>query len=180
MVASLTGHTNRVLYLAMSPDGETIVTGAGDETLRFWNAFPKKEKNERGKESRLDYGRLIRWGLSCWKRRLYSTPRLPPSSQLRQQKAPKTKAPPRTCMRIRSMLYMRLLFFPLHTSSMFVFICAKKVTLDPPPQSVNLQRVLYCYPYYPPANATMSVCYARQTSFLYFLFCPCLFFNVCE
>ncbi|THU90664.1 WD40 repeat-like protein [Dendrothele bispora CBS 962.96] len=43
MVASLTGHTNRVLYLAMSPDGETIVTGAGDETLRFWNAFPRKE-----------------------------------------------------------------------------------------------------------------------------------------
>ena len=29
MVASLTGHTHRVLYLAMSPDGETIVTGAG-------------------------------------------------------------------------------------------------------------------------------------------------------
>jgi cell division cycle 20-like protein 1, cofactor of APC complex len=24
----------------MSPDGQTIVTGAGDETLRFWNAFP--------------------------------------------------------------------------------------------------------------------------------------------
>ena len=42
MVASLTGHTNRVLYLAMSPDGETIVTGAGDETLRFWNAFPRR------------------------------------------------------------------------------------------------------------------------------------------
>ncbi|KAJ3511040.1 hypothetical protein NLJ89_g4332 [Agrocybe chaxingu] len=60
MVASLTGHTNRVLYLAMSPDGETIVTGAGDETLRFWNAFPKKEKNERERESKLDYGRLIR------------------------------------------------------------------------------------------------------------------------
>ncbi|KAJ7191070.1 quinon protein alcohol dehydrogenase-like superfamily [Mycena pura] len=60
MVASLTGHTNRVLYLAMSPDGETIVTGAGDETLRFWNAFPKREVGERGGESRLDYGRLIR------------------------------------------------------------------------------------------------------------------------
>lgn len=30
----------RVLYLAMSPDGQTIVTGAGDETLRFWNVFP--------------------------------------------------------------------------------------------------------------------------------------------
>ena len=30
----------RVLYLATSPDGQTIVTGAGDETLRFWNVFP--------------------------------------------------------------------------------------------------------------------------------------------
>lgn len=26
---------------AMSPDGEAIVTGAGDETLRFWNVFSK-------------------------------------------------------------------------------------------------------------------------------------------
>ncbi|KAG5239862.1 B-type cell cycle switch protein [Salix suchowensis] len=34
------GHSLRVLYLAMSPDGQTIVTGAGDETLRFWNVFP--------------------------------------------------------------------------------------------------------------------------------------------
>lgn len=29
-----------MLYLAVSPDGQTIVTGAGDETLRFWNVFP--------------------------------------------------------------------------------------------------------------------------------------------
>lgn len=40
-VATLTGHTTRVLYLAMSPEGQTIVTGAGDETLRFWNAFER-------------------------------------------------------------------------------------------------------------------------------------------
>lgn len=39
-VATLTGHTYRVLYLAMSPDGSTVVTGAGDETLRFWQVFP--------------------------------------------------------------------------------------------------------------------------------------------
>ena len=39
-IATLTGHTYRVLYLSMSPDGESIVTGAGDETLRFWNVFP--------------------------------------------------------------------------------------------------------------------------------------------
>ena len=30
----------RVLYLALSPDGQTAVTAAGDETLRFWNVFP--------------------------------------------------------------------------------------------------------------------------------------------
>ncbi|BGP63105.1 hypothetical protein NBRC10512_000906 [Rhodotorula toruloides] len=42
-VAQLNGHTFRVLYLASSPDGQTIVTGAGDETLRFWNAFPKSK-----------------------------------------------------------------------------------------------------------------------------------------
>ncbi|KAK0199097.1 WD40 repeat-like protein [Armillaria mellea] len=60
MVASLTGHTNRVLYLAMSPDGETIVTGAGDETLRFWNAFPKRESSRPDVDSVLDYGKLIR------------------------------------------------------------------------------------------------------------------------
>jgi cell division cycle 20-like protein 1, cofactor of APC complex len=49
-VASLTGHTYRVLYLSMSPDGQTIVTGAGDETLRFWNIF-EKSKSEQGSSS---------------------------------------------------------------------------------------------------------------------------------
>lgn len=42
-LATLTGHTFRVLYLAISPDGQTIVTGAGDETLRFWNVFPSSK-----------------------------------------------------------------------------------------------------------------------------------------
>lgn len=44
--AVLTGHTYRVLYLAMSPDGTSIVTGAGDETLRFWNVFGKPKKKD--------------------------------------------------------------------------------------------------------------------------------------
>lgn len=39
-IVTLTGHTYRVLYLAGSPDGQTVVTGAGDETLRLWNVFP--------------------------------------------------------------------------------------------------------------------------------------------
>ena len=47
-VAALTGHTSRVLYLAMSPDGQTIVTGAGDETLRFWTIFAKSKQSSSG------------------------------------------------------------------------------------------------------------------------------------
>ncbi len=38
-VAELTGHTSRVLHMAMSPDGTTVVSAAGDETLRFWKVF---------------------------------------------------------------------------------------------------------------------------------------------
>ena len=36
------GHTERVLYLSDSPNGENIVTGASDETLKFWKIFPSK------------------------------------------------------------------------------------------------------------------------------------------
>lgn len=43
-IATLYGHSFRVLYLAMSPDGESIVTGSGDETLRFWKVFPENRK----------------------------------------------------------------------------------------------------------------------------------------
>lgn len=56
-VVSLTGHTYRVLYLAVSPDGQVVVTGAGDETLRFWNCFKKKESNGSG------IGKLDDWGM---------------------------------------------------------------------------------------------------------------------
>ena len=44
-LSTFTGHTYRVLYLAMSPDGCSIVTGAGDETLRFWDLYPKQEES---------------------------------------------------------------------------------------------------------------------------------------
>lgn len=49
-LATLTGHTYRVLYLAISPDGQTIVTGAGDETLRFWNVFPSPKSQNTGSQ----------------------------------------------------------------------------------------------------------------------------------
>ena len=50
---SLIGHTSRVLHLAQSPCGHYIVSGAGDETLRFWNlGYSKPERV--GKRSNLD------------------------------------------------------------------------------------------------------------------------------
>ncbi|XP_018571898.1 cell division cycle protein 20 homolog [Anoplophora glabripennis] len=40
-IAELTGHTARVLHLAMSPDGTTILSAGADETLRLWKCFTK-------------------------------------------------------------------------------------------------------------------------------------------
>ncbi|OOQ81724.1 Fizzy-related protein like protein [Penicillium brasilianum] len=56
-VASLTGHTFRVLYLAMSPDGQTVVTGAGDETLRFWKIYDKRAN----RDSRRGVSKFTEW-----------------------------------------------------------------------------------------------------------------------
>ena len=44
-LAVLTGHTSRVLYLATCPDGQSIVTGAGDERLCFWDVFEQKQNS---------------------------------------------------------------------------------------------------------------------------------------
>jgi cell division cycle protein 20 (cofactor of APC complex) len=46
-VKELTGHTARVLHMAASPDGSSVVSAGADETLRFWDIFgapPGKEK----------------------------------------------------------------------------------------------------------------------------------------
>ncbi|XP_023018286.2 cell division cycle 20 protein fzy [Leptinotarsa decemlineata] len=40
-VTELTGHTARVLHLAMSPDGSTFLSAGADETLRLWKCFTK-------------------------------------------------------------------------------------------------------------------------------------------
>ncbi|ESW30440.1 hypothetical protein PHAVU_002G153000 [Phaseolus vulgaris] len=59
-LATLTGHSFRVLYLSISPDGQTIVTGAGDETLRFWNVFPsRKSQNTESEIGASSLGRSI-------------------------------------------------------------------------------------------------------------------------
>eukprot|EP00003_Mantamonas_plastica_P013672 TRINITY_DN2382_c0_g1_i1.p1 TRINITY_DN2382_c0_g1~~TRINITY_DN2382_c0_g1_i1.p1 ORF type:complete len:571 (+),score=138.23 TRINITY_DN2382_c0_g1_i1:80-1714(+) len=45
-IAEPMGHTSRVLHMAMSPDGSTVCTAAGDETLRFWKVFDYQETRE--------------------------------------------------------------------------------------------------------------------------------------
>ncbi|CAN1286229.1 Cell division cycle 20.1, cofactor of APC complex [Linum perenne] len=45
--AELTGHTSRVLFMAQSPDGCTVASAAGDETLRFWNVFGDPEATKK-------------------------------------------------------------------------------------------------------------------------------------
>ena len=42
--ATLKGHKDRVIYMSVGPDSRNIVTGAGDETIRFWNVFLGGEK----------------------------------------------------------------------------------------------------------------------------------------
>lgn len=53
-IATLTGHSTRVLYLAASPDGQNIVTGAGDETLQLWNIFPPTRNRTRSSPLTMD------------------------------------------------------------------------------------------------------------------------------
>lgn len=52
-MAELKGHTSRVLHMSLSPDGQTVVSAAADETLRFWKVFAKQEshKTSRGGSS---------------------------------------------------------------------------------------------------------------------------------
>eukprot|EP01039_Chlorochromonas_danica_P008878 gene8876-9791_t len=50
-VKELKAHTSRVLHMAVSPDGSSVVSGAADETLRFWNIFASESRSKRGDSS---------------------------------------------------------------------------------------------------------------------------------
>ena len=45
--SELTGHTARVLHMAQSPDGTTVVSAAADETLRFWKILSGGEASKK-------------------------------------------------------------------------------------------------------------------------------------
>lgn len=44
LLHTIKSHSQRVLQICASPDGQTVLTGSADETLRFWNLFSKANK----------------------------------------------------------------------------------------------------------------------------------------
>lgn len=55
--ATLKGHKDRVIYLSVGPDSQKIVTGAGDETIRFWDVFIPVKDNTLGESMKYNVNR---------------------------------------------------------------------------------------------------------------------------
>lgn len=43
-VAVIESHVQRVLYLALSPNGKFLASGSGDQTVKIWDAFPEQKQ----------------------------------------------------------------------------------------------------------------------------------------
>ncbi|KAJ3177409.1 ubiquitin-protein transferase activating protein [Geranomyces variabilis] len=43
-IGDLEGHESRVLHSAISPDGQTVATGASDENLKFWKIWEARKR----------------------------------------------------------------------------------------------------------------------------------------
>jgi len=44
-ILNIQAHEDRVLFSAISPDGQSVATAAGDETLKFWRIWKKNKDN---------------------------------------------------------------------------------------------------------------------------------------
>lgn len=62
-VTELTGHTCRVLHMAMSPDGQTVISAAADETLRLWKVFATDPQKKKVKPVASKSSAIIRQGI---------------------------------------------------------------------------------------------------------------------
>ena len=54
VIGELKGHEDRVLHLALSPDGETVVSAGADERLCFWKLFEAPQTTKK-----LDKGKIF-------------------------------------------------------------------------------------------------------------------------
>ena len=59
-VGTLTGHTERVLYSAISPCGNDLLSASADETLRFWTLYNDKSAIKTKRESLMSMASSIR------------------------------------------------------------------------------------------------------------------------
>jgi len=46
-VTELTGHSSRVLHLAQSPDGSSVMSASADESLKFWRIFDSEDDSSK-------------------------------------------------------------------------------------------------------------------------------------
>lgn len=56
-IGELTGHGARVLNMAQSPDGTTVVSASADETLRFWRLFEREQVSKKTPSSSVGSGK---------------------------------------------------------------------------------------------------------------------------
>lgn len=59
-VGSLMGHSDRVLYTALSPCGTSLLTGSSDETLRLWKLYHDVEEEQMRRKSMISSISFVR------------------------------------------------------------------------------------------------------------------------
>lgn len=58
-ITELEGHDNRVLHTARSPDGQTVVTAAADDCLKFWEVWKDKDDQKTKKKKKAEVEDLL-------------------------------------------------------------------------------------------------------------------------